>query len=962
MALGFGFNKQKVLAAAEKAVQQGKLQNAITEYEKVTKEDPKDLTVLNTIGDLYARTGQNEKAGHYFKRVGDIYSSEGFTVKAIAMYKKLTKLTPGNAEATLKLAELYTQQGLYNDAKAQYVVLADQSLKASDLDSAARSFQKILELDPENTAMQSKLADTYMKLGKKAEARGIFFTAAQSLYQRGALDAADESLRRVLQMEPTNLDALLLQGKIAADSGDGAAAIAILEKVPDIDSRPDALRALLRSHILLGHTAEAEPVAAKLLTVHNDLSGVKTYAESLMAAGSFPEALNTYAKYADKFLASNSKELIETLHGTISRIKDSAPALEHLLQLYKKAGETINQNEVMELLAHAYVQDNRLQAAAELYKELSAIEPENPLHAQNHKQIISRLGQDPAARPLSQEEGSQALMVDELEHTGPAVEQKYPDELADEIRAAITDSELFDSYNLPVKAISPLEAVYPKATRDIPLNQRLASLYARAGRFDEAAHCCEILQGVYSEAGHADAAKQYADMAAKYRERHGEPAATAAPTYETPAPVSSYEMPVAASAPAAEAAPAEHSMADFSFDSYADTAAPAAATAPQEFVMTPAPAPAPAEAAPVAESAHEIDLSNEWEGMTDTPAPAPVAAQSASEVTDEVKFYLSQSMWAEAAKAITKLEGIAPGSATVGALRAQLEAATAPAAAPAQSSVAEFSFDVEAPAPEPVAPPAPKVAPPLPKVATPPPPPAPKPAPAPAPAAAAKDDLLGDFVLDLEDSLGDDFAFSGKPGDKPAAAPAKAAAAAAPAPAPAAKPAAKPTPPPPPVAAPTPSPIQGADAHSALSDLFDEFKEDVEQTSSAGDAEDPDTHYNLGVAFKEMGLLDEAIGELQKVCGAIERGHPFTQVIQAYTWLASCFVEKGVPEAAVKWYERALKAPAVDDESKMAIYYELASAHESAGNKKAALSNFMEVYGTNIDYRDVADRIKALRT
>src|SRR5215813_631834 len=167
MALGFGFNKAKVLASAEKFVQQGKLQNAIAEYEKIIKEDPKDLTVLNTIGDLYARVGQNEKAGHYFKKVGDIYSGEGFTVKAIAMYKKLTKLTPNNQEAVLKLAELFTQQGLYNDAKGQYVILADQSLKSSDMDSAARSFQKILELDPENTAMQSKLADTYMKLGKK---------------------------------------------------------------------------------------------------------------------------------------------------------------------------------------------------------------------------------------------------------------------------------------------------------------------------------------------------------------------------------------------------------------------------------------------------------------------------------------------------------------------------------------------------------------------------------------------------------------------------------------------------------------------------------------------------------------------------------------------------------------------------------------------------------------------------
>src|ERR1700675_474053 len=129
MALGFGFNKQKVLAAAEKYVQQGKIQNAITEYEKVTKEDPKDLTVLNTIGDLYGRIGQNDKAAAAFKKVGDAYGHEGFTVKAIAMYKKLTKLIPGNTETVTRLAELYTQQGLYNDARQQYVVVADAWIK-----------------------------------------------------------------------------------------------------------------------------------------------------------------------------------------------------------------------------------------------------------------------------------------------------------------------------------------------------------------------------------------------------------------------------------------------------------------------------------------------------------------------------------------------------------------------------------------------------------------------------------------------------------------------------------------------------------------------------------------------------------------------------------------------------------------------------------------------------------------
>src|SRR5947209_16512104 len=105
-----------------------------------------------------------------------------------------------------------------------------------------------------------------------------------------------------------------------------------------------------------------------------------------------------------------------------------------------------------------------------------------------------------------------------------------------------------------------------------------------------------------------------------------------------------------------------------------------------------------------------------------------------------------------------------------------------------------------------------------------------------------------------------------------------------------------------------------------------------------------------------MGLLDEAIGELQKVCHALERGNPFTQSIQAYTWLAQCLVDKGVPSAAVRWYEKALTNKTIDDESRMAIYYDLGCAHEAAGNSKKAYESFMEVYSANIDYRDVADR------
>ncbi len=133
----------------------------------------------------------------------------------------------------------------------------------------------------------------------------------------------------------------------------------------------------------------------------------------------------------------------------------------------------------------------------------------------------------------------------------------------------------------------------------------------------------------------------------------------------------------------------------------------------------------------------------------------------------------------------------------------------------------------------------------------------------------------------------------------------------------------------------------------------------MEKTDGAAD--DLESRYNLGIAFKDMGLYDEAIGELQKVCNAVDRGAQFHEAVQAYTWLAHCFVERGFPQAAFKWYERALQLPNLEPESVVAIHYDLAQAYERAGIKEHALEHFMEAYGSNIDYRDVAERIHALQ-
>src|SRR5438477_4938918 len=517
MAFGFGFNKQKALSAAEKFVQQGKLQNAIAEYEKVLKADPKELTVSNTIGDLYARLGQSDKAIESFKSVGDAYAAQGFTVKAIAMYKKLTKLRP-TLEIVLRLAELYTQQGLFNDARAQYLQVAEEFLRSGELEQAVRIFQKTLEMDPENVAMRTRLVEVYIRLNKKTEAWQLFAAAADSLRSRGQLGPAEEILQRMLTLDPSNSHALLLRGRNAFDSGDIAGTIKNLEKVADLDSHPEGLRALMQAYVQVGRLSEAGTLAAKLCAVHNDTGAITGYADALMAAGQFMEVLQVYQQYCDRLVSTGSGKVLDTLHSLIGHVRESGPALEAVLELSQKAGDSTHLTELYELLAHASVHSGDLEKARDYYLKLTQLEPQNQLHTRNYEQVVARLGGGTAgSRLITPEEG--AVLVEELEATAPFIDQRYPDEIALAVRASLTDAELFVSYNMPAKALGPLMSALPKAPHDLRLNQRLAALHTRAGRFSEAAVCCRTLEQLYHDAGHPDEASRYSELAEKYEER-----------------------------------------------------------------------------------------------------------------------------------------------------------------------------------------------------------------------------------------------------------------------------------------------------------------------------------------------------------------------------------------------------------------------------------------------------------
>ncbi|MEM7354152.1 MAG: hypothetical protein AAF657_25335, partial [Acidobacteriota bacterium] len=138
----------------------------------------------------------------------------------------------------------------------------------------------------------------------------------------------------------------------------------------------------------------------------------------------------------------------------------------------------------------------------------------------------------------------------------------------------------------------------------------------------------------------------------------------------------------------------------------------------------------------------------------------------------------------------------------------------------------------------------------------------------------------------------------------------------------------------------------------SLEDIIEGFKQGVAENLSA---EDYDTHFNLGIAYREMGLLDEAIGEFQ-LAAKDER-----YVVDSSSLLGICFLEKGLPELAVRSYRKGLESPSISEEATLGLLYDMGSAYQTLGDSDAAYKTFVEVYGLNSHYRDVTEKLEELK-
>lgn len=134
-------------------------------------------------------------------------------------------------------------------------------------------------------------------------------------------------------------------------------------------------------------------------------------------------------------------------------------------------------------------------------------------------------------------------------------------------------------------------------------------------------------------------------------------------------------------------------------------------------------------------------------------------------------------------------------------------------------------------------------------------------------------------------------------------------------------------------------------------DMLKKFKQGVAENV---EAEDYQSHYDLGVAFKEMGLVDEAIAEFQKAL----RGP--TNRVRTYEAIGQCFIDKGQAQMAATILNRALGEKEQTDDQLIGVLYYLGRANEALGKHEEALGFYQRVFVVDIQFQDVGDRLNAL--
>jgi pilus assembly protein FimV len=921
------FNKSKALENALKFLNQGKVNQAIAEYQQILRNDPKDQATLMTVGDLFARQGDMSHALEYFERLAQVYITDGFNSKAIAIYKKIAKLAPTEINPLEKLADLYVQQGVLSEARPLFLQIAEAHLKANRAPKAVELLHRLLEVEPENPRVQMRLAELYNVMGQKGDAGKTYLGYGQRLFDRGDYAEAEKLVERALAVVPSDPSAFLLKAKILASTGKDAAAVKILEKHPEADAGTEVTNLLVDLEMKMGQIEAAADRARNQLVRGNAHFGLLfRVSETLVEKGHVEEALPLFRELRDPMVEVGEHDrFIKSLSAATERVPGNIEALELLADFCRHTSDPFPLTVSLTKLADLYEAAGNNERVEQLLEELVDRNRDDEGLAARYEAARIRNG-----KPPKEEMSAEApTPADTVSERAPETEQETPSAVASVaeevldpetrhyVAQALTDVDLFSSYGLTQKAINLLESVLQRVPRHTPTMERLLDLSVGAGNDRRTAQLAATLEQIYRERNDTAGAERFAEIQKRFQSAAD---ATGEEKEETKLSADAISF---TSVSASDVEPASVGAVPV------DMAPAPPLSAIEAFELSPETQTPPSEMQGGIASTgemEEVDLSDEWEAMVqevvEPPASPIVEASTLPPPAEPVIAALQTVETIDIESAAEPGAPEAPEATEVLSAEPEIYEITEDVAeeqpAPAEpfefinasvaeaSSGAEFTgegadFELEL---------------------------APRDSETSDKGASTTEDFIDELALEVE-------------GMEP------------------------------------PAPANGDGAHhftaepslpetaptveslNQLSEVFQEFRSELGELGE--EDEDLETHYNLGIAYREMGLLDEAIGEFQKVAKAVQKGKPFRYAMNCAVLLALSFADKGEPKIAALWYKRALELPGLEQETILALRYDLGISLENAGEPDEALDCFRQVYAMNIDYRDVSDRIATLQ-
>jgi len=974
------YNKSKYVENAQKLLNQGKVPQAIAEYQQILKVEPRDQVTLMTIGELYIRQGETFQAIDYFERLAQIFVGDGFLTKAIAVYKRIAKLAPEEIRPLEKLADLYVQQGVMSEARPLFLQLAEIHLKNNRQPEAVGLLKKLLLAEPDNLRIQIRLADLYQAMGQPRDAVDAYVSAAQRAMARGDQAECEKLADKALKIDAHCAAASIVKARSYSSQGKLAQAAELLDHGPDLDKGGEQTELLLDLFVKDANWDKAAALALRVFTADiKNFGPAQKIVEQLLESDQSERALAIVKQIRLPMMDAGEHEAVGHIQNElVTRLPGRVEPLEWLVEFYSRTSDSFRLPDALAKLGDTLAAAGKFDRAKATFEQLLERQPENEAAKRKLDSVLRKMGLLAKDAGLPEPEDSFRAEIppapaakierDDVPFAQPggdktpapapsSSEASLDEETQKFIAQSLTDVDLFASYGLTQKAIGLLEAILRRAPRHTPTLEKLLDFVLGAGDDRRTAELAAQLEQIHLDRSDLRGAERFGELRRRFQRAAGlsdaDLAAIAAPApKEAPAPA----------VPEIPAVAAEANVA----------APPAVAQSVPAIEPPGSTEPAPAETVEVASSGssdvHEVDLSDEWASMLEDthpaepgakppvsrspePAPPPVVAAepvvakkpktpNVSEFELPVEAPPTQAEEAPAAELSAELT-----TPTIASRPAAKPASKGPAAPPKPPTsqkppapaAPEPEFELEQDfelvlSPEPLVPAYDQRPPEKPPVAAKPPEPvgAKNSTGAPAAGTFSTDDLLADLANEI-DQLGLGELVPPTP-ERPAQAA-------------------------PPAKAATPAPVLSESG--PLKEVFDDFRAELGEMNA--EDEDLETHYNLGIAFREMGLVDEAISEFQKVAKATDNGKPFRYGMQCSTLLGLAFMEKGQPSIAAIWYERALHTPGIEPESVLALRYDLGVALESAGEPEAALKSFSQVYAMNIDYRDVADRIAALQ-